>query len=164
MVDRRSFLTGAAATLLTGSKALGAPQRKAERKDNLIPAQPGKAPNYWCTWAAQNYMYGHYLPELDPSLLEGDSGAALAREAISEHQLFGDDGWAKSFYTQARSDVYLLLDDGWETGGTATFELDTKKFPSFSGTPVERLAALNCKARHEQWRGIALWCRNPPGG
>jgi len=164
MVDRRSFLTGAAATLVTGRKALGASQRKAERKDNLIPAQPGKAPNYWCTWAAQNYMYGHNMPELDPSLLEGDSGAALARESISEHQLFGDDGWAKSFYPQARSDVYLLLDDGWETGGTATFELDPKKFPSFSGTPVERLAALNRKARQEQWRGIALWCRNPPGG
>jgi hypothetical protein len=164
MVDRRSFLTGAAATLMTGRKALGAPQRKSERKDNLIPTQPGKAPNYWCTWAAQNYMYGHHLPELAPSILEGDSGAALAREAISEHQLFGDDGWAKSFYRQARSDVYLLLDDGWETGGTATFELDPEKFPSFSGTPVERLAALNRKARQEQWRGIALWCRNPPGG
>ena len=29
---------------------------------------------------------------------------------------------------------------------------------------MERLAALNRKARQEQWRGIALWCRNPPGG
>jgi hypothetical protein len=165
MVDRRSFLTGAAAaTLMTGRNALGAPQRKSERKDSLIPTQPGKAPNYWCTWAAQNYMYGHHLPALDPSLLEGDSGSALARDAIGEHQLFGTDGWAKSFYPQVRSDVYLLLDDGWETGGTATFELDPKKFPSFSGTPVERLAALNRKARQEQWRGIALWCRNPPGG
>ena len=164
MVDRRSFLTGAAATLLTGRKALGAPERKAERKNNLIPSQPGKAPNYWCTWAAQNYMYGHNLPELDPSILEGDSGSALARDAIGEHQLFGADGWAQFFYPQARSDVYLLLDDGWETGGTATFELDPKKFPSFSGTPVERLASLNRKARQEQWRGIALWCRNPPGG
>ena len=73
MVDRRRFLTGAAATLLAGRKALGAPERKAERKDNLIPSQPGKAPNYWCTWAAQNYMYGHHLPQLDPSILEGDS-------------------------------------------------------------------------------------------
>ena len=164
MVDRRSFLTGAAATLLTGRKALGEHERKAEWKDNLIPSQPGKAPNYWCTWAAQNYMYGHHLPALDPSLLEGDSGSALARDAIGEHQLFGTDGWAKSFYPQVRSEVYLLLDDGWETGGTATFELDPKKFPSFSGTPVERLAALNRKAREKQWRGIALWCRNPPGG
>jgi hypothetical protein len=109
-------------------------------------------------------MYGHHLSELDPSILEGDSGSALARNAIDEHQLFGTDGWAKSFYPQVRNDAYLLLDDGWETGGTATFELDPKKFPSFSGTPVERLAALNRKARQEQWRGIALWCRNPPGG
>ncbi|WP_263367534.1 hypothetical protein [Edaphobacter bradus] len=164
MLDRRNFLTGAAATVLTVRKALGAPQRKSERKDNLIPSQPGKAPNYWCTWAAQNYMYGHRLPHLDPSILEGDSGGALAREAIGEQQLFGINGWAKSFYPQVRSDAYLLLDDGWETGGTATFELDPKKFPSFSGAPVERMAALNRKARQEQWRGIALWCRNPPGG
>jgi hypothetical protein len=112
MVDRKSFLTGAAATLVTGRKALGAPERKSERKDNLVPTQPGKAPNYWCTWAAQNYMYGHNLPELDPSLLEGDSGSALARDAIGEHQLFGADGWAKSFYTQARDNVYLLYDVG----------------------------------------------------
>jgi hypothetical protein len=164
MVDRRSFLTGAAATLLTGRNALGASASETGQEDSLIPPQPGKAPNYWCTWAAQNYMYGHHLLELDPSILEGDSGGALARKAIGEQQLFGANGWAKTFYPQARSDVYLLLDDGWETGGTATFELDPKKFPSFSGTPVERLAALNRKARQEQWRGIALWCRNPPGG
>jgi len=164
MVDRRRFLTGTAATLLTVRKALGAPQHNTERRDSLIPTQPGRAPNYWCTWAAQNYMYGHHLSELDPSILEGDSGSALARNAIGEHQLFGTDGWAKLFYPQVRNDVYLLLDDGWETGGNATFELDPKKFPSFSGTPVERLAALNRKARQEQWRGIALWCRNPPGG
>src|ERR1700750_656226 len=102
MVDRRSFLTGAAATLMTGCTELGAPQRKSERKDNLIPTQRGKAPNYWCTWAAQNYMYGHLLSARDPSLLEGDSGAALARDAIGEHQLFGADGWGRSFYPQVR--------------------------------------------------------------
>src|SRR5580765_4693148 len=119
MLDRRNFLTGTAAAVLTGRKALGAPHRKAER--NLIPSQPGKAPNYWCTWAAQNYMYGHHLRQLDPSILEGDSGGALAREAIGEQELFGINGWAKSFYPQVRSDAYLLLDDGWETGGTATF-------------------------------------------
>jgi hypothetical protein len=164
MVDRRSFLTGTAATLLTVRKALGAPPHNTERRDSLIPTQPGRAPNYWCTWAAQNYMYGHHLSELDPSVLESDSGSALARNAIDEHQLFGADGWAKLFYPQVRNDAYLLLDDGWEAGGTATFELDPKKFPSFSGTPAERLAALNRKARQEQWRGIALWCRNPPGG
>ena len=117
MVDRTFSGRSRYYILLTGHKALGAPRGKAERKDNLIPTQPGKAPNYWCTWAAQNYMYGHDLPGLAPSILEGDSGAALAREAISEHQLFGDDGWAKSFYKQARSDVYLLLDDVMQTGG-----------------------------------------------
>jgi hypothetical protein len=164
MVDRRRFLTGTAATLLTVRKALGTPPHNTERRDSLIPTQPGRAPNYWCTWAAQNYMYGHHLSELDPSILEGDSGSALARNAIDERQLFGTDGWAKLFYPQVRKDAYLLLDDGWEAGGTATFELDPKKFPSFSGTPAERLAALNRKARQEQWRGIALWCRNPPGG
>jgi hypothetical protein len=165
MVDRRNFLAGAAATLLTCREMLGEAKREMQSKaENLIPTQPGNAPNYWCTWAAQNYMYGHDLPKLDPSILEGDSGSALARNAMDEHLLFGANGWVQSFYPEVRGDVYLLLDDGWETGGTATFELDLKKFPSFPGTPEERLAALNRRVRQEQWRGTALWCRNTPGG
>ena len=131
---------------------------------SLVPAQPSPAPNYWCTWAAQNYMYGHDLPSIDPHILEGDSGSNLAHDAMRESILFGGRGWADTFYPRVRGDLYLLLDDGWQTGGSSTFVLDTAKFPRFPGSPRDRLAALNQAVASTGWRGAALWCRNTPDG
>jgi hypothetical protein len=133
-------------------------------RENLVPDTPCTAPNYWCTWAVQNYMYGHQLNSLRPEVLEGESGSRLAHDAMSEQALLDNNGWAVRFFPGVRSDLYLLLDDGWESGGTASFELDTRKFPSFSGLPEERLAALNGAIRKTDWRAAALWCRNTPGG
>jgi len=166
MVDRRGFLTGVVATAVS-SRAHGlrlntiSPNKRAE---NLIPQEPANTPNYWCTWAAQNYMYGHHLPALDPKILEGDSGSTLAHDAMTEDVLFGEGGWAAKFFPKIRKDVYFLLDDGWQAGGTATFELDTKKFPSFTGSSADRLRKLNYAIQQAGWRGTALWCRNTPGG
>lgn len=165
-INRRRFLAASMATavapaftgLAKGAQALRGSGR------NLVPAQPSGAPHYWCTWAVQNYMYGHGLRSLDTAILEGDAGAELARRAMSEENVFANGGWAESFYPKIRSDVFLLLDDGWETGGTATFELDAAKFPSFRGTATERLGKLNRAVQLAGWRGAALWCRNTPEG
>ena len=132
--------------------------------ENLVPDTPSGAPNYWCTWAAQNYMYGHGLPSLDPTILEGDSGSRLAHNALTEETILGKDGWAKTFFPKIRSDLFFLLDDGWESGGTATFQLDTTKFPTFAGSSEERLAKLNRAIEDAGWRSAALWCRNTPEG
>jgi hypothetical protein len=83
---------------------------------------------------------------------------------MNERILLGRGGWASSFYSKVRGDLYLLLDDGWEVGGTATFQLDPVKFPSFKGSPVDRLRMLNSEIEGLGWRGAALWCRNTPGG
>jgi hypothetical protein len=131
---------------------------------NLVPGTPCGAPNYWCTWGVQNYMYGHRLQHLPPEVLEGDSGSRLAHEAMNEEVLLGKHGWANAFFPRVREDLYLMLDDGWEKGGTATFELDTLKFPSYSGSPSNRLGKLNQAIQSQNWRGVALWCRNTPGG
>jgi hypothetical protein len=166
MVDRRGFLTGVVATAIS-SRAHGlalstiASNKQAE---NLVPVEPANTPNYWCTWAAQNYMYGHHLPALDPKILEGDSGSNLAHDSMTEDVLFGEKGWAAKFFPKIRKDMYFLLDDGWQAGGTATFELDTKKFPAFTGTLADRLRKLNHAVQSAGWRGTALWCRNTPGG
>jgi hypothetical protein len=109
-------------------------------------------------------MFGHGLPALDPAILEGESGSKLAHNAMSESVVFGKDGWAHRFFSRIRSDLYLLLDDGWEAGGTATFELEKSKFSSFQGSAVERLYQVNRAAKNANWRGAALWCRNTPGG
>lgn len=164
--SRRRFLAVSTAAAITPAisgfaRSVGV---KLPQGVSLVPAKPSGAPHYWCTWAAQNYMYGQNLPKLDAAILEGDSGANLARTAMTEANLFADSGWAKSFYPKIRSDLYLLLDDGWEAGGTATFELDATKFPSFNGTSSERLRKLNDTVQSSGWRGAALWCRNTPEG
>ena len=98
--------------------ALSSSTPDAKAASNIIPEAPSGAPNYWCTWAAQNYMYGHNLRELKPEILEGDSGSHLAHDAMNETVLLGADGWARSFFPRVRKDLYLMLDDGWEAGGT----------------------------------------------
>jgi hypothetical protein len=160
-MDRRTFLSSLAVSAVASSM-----QGRPARADaaSLVPAQPSTAPNYWCTWAAQNYMYGHKLPALDPQILEGDAGAQLAHDAMREAILFGDHGWADTFYPRIRRDLYFLLDDGWQAGGSSTFVLDTAKFPRFQGSPRDRLAALNGAIAGAGWRGAALWCRNTPAG
>jgi hypothetical protein len=166
MVDRRRFVGAIFATAVASCGEGFAKDRRLPNKttNDLIPDRPSNAPSYWCTWAAQNYMYGHDLPNLDPEVLEGDSGSRLAHNAMTEATLFGKTGWAEDFFPKIREDVLFLLDDGWQIGGTATFELDPKKFPSFTGSSVDRLMKLNGVILGAGWRGTALWCRNTPGG
>lgn len=165
-MDRREFLGAFLATAVASqsTRLAGETVPPEQAGPNLVPEQPSSAPNYWCTWAAQNYMYGQNLPSLDPKVLEGDSGSRLAHEAMTERTLFGETGWAASFFPKVRKDAFFLLDDGWQIGGTATFELDSKKFPSFNGAPADRLKKLNQAIGGAGWRGTALWCRNTPGG
>lgn len=133
-----------AASLASSAKGLILGSSHAPRSErSLVPGQPSNAPNYWCTWAVQNYQYGQGMQAIDVALLEGDDGARLAHDSMSEDTLLGKSGWASHFYPHIREDLYLLLDDGWETGGTATFQLDPVKFPSFKGLPKDRLRALN---------------------
>ena len=160
---RRRFLGSMGAIIsaaAVGSRVIGSPA--ASR--NLVPATPSKVPNYWCTWAAQNYLYGQGATELEVSTLEGADGAAFARGLLNQKILLGDHGWAKTFHHRIRDELYLLLDDGWEEGGTATFQLDRKKFPTFTGSAEQRLKALNKAVRADGWRALALWCRNTPAG
>jgi hypothetical protein len=165
-MDRRRFLGGAvAASLVNGAAGLvGMPNPMQRIGRSLVPAKPSAAPNYWCTWAAQNYMYGQQQATLDPATLEGESGSKLAHEAMTELALFGTDGWASRFFAGVRSDLFFLLDDGWESGGTSTFEVNSEKFPSFVGSPEDRLKRLNRAVQERGWRGTGLWCRNTPGG
>jgi hypothetical protein len=164
--SRRRFIAASTAAAITPT--LNSLAQKTglgpSREVTLIPEKPSGAPHYWCTWAVQNYMYGQERPKFDPAILEGDSGANLARTAMTEENIFASRGWAKSFYPKIRGDLYFLLDDGWETGGTATFDLDNAKFPSFGGTSSERLRRLNTAIQSDGWRGAALWCRNTPEG
>ena len=165
-MNRRIFaLRGAMAALCShvGSPLIAASQG-ATSQPNLVPVAPGMAPNYWCTWAVQNYMFGQGTRHLDPETLEGESGSRLAHDAMTQQALLGSRGWVKHFFPRGRRDLLLMLDDGWEAGGTATFELDERKFSSFRGSPAARLRELNAAIRDANWRAAAVWCRNTPGG
>lgn len=165
MPNRREFLTAlAAASAAATTKAFTKTAVSSAGLPNLVPQNPSRAANYWCTWAVQNYVHGQGQQSIDVAVLEGDSGGKLAHDAMSEKVLLGEGGWASSFYARVRQDLYLMIDDGWETGGTATFQLDPAKFSSIKGSNSERLSALNAEIVRMGWRGAALWCRNTPGG
>jgi hypothetical protein len=165
LTNRREFLTALVATSAAATtKAFAKAAISSAGLTSLVPEQSSRAANYWCTWAVQNYVHGQGQQSIDLTVLEGDSGGKLAHDAMSENVLLADGGWASSFHARIRSDLFLLLDDGWETGGTATFQLDPVKFHSFKGSNPERLRALNAAIEQKGWRGAALWCRNTPGG
>ena len=161
---RRRFLSSVSATL--GLAAFGGRITDALSASgrSLVPTTHSTAPNYWCTWAAQNYLYGQGQQELDATQLEEANGAEFARSLLNEQVILGPRGWSKVLHPRVREELYLLLDDGWEEGGTATFQLDRGKFPSFSGPPEQRLRGLNDSLRADGWRALGLWCRNPHGG
>jgi len=136
---------------------------------HLIPSAPGTTPSYFCTWATQN-AYGrlkHAEPE-NPAHFFGSKGARLARDAMNEANL---PEWMEQ-HPLIRQDLRLLLDDGWDVPFTrprsrfgsglpfhayGSLELNQARFPSFGGTPAQRLRQLNDAAKQAGWKGIGLW-------
>ena len=78
---------------------------------NLVPEAPGKSPNYWCTWYAQNYWIGRGEEITDLKRLSN----ANAREELNEQTVFGSrEGWAVNMLPGSRCDYYFLIDHGWQ--------------------------------------------------
>ncbi|NQU53502.1 MAG: hypothetical protein HQ522_13290 [Bacteroidetes bacterium] len=131
---------------------------------NLVPAEAGKAPNYWCTWYWQNYHIKQWVPVTDPSASKIFTNRA-AREELNEELLLGEKGWARVLLPKTRSDYYFLIDHGWQdkTIKEAPFLsliMDTNDFPSFANLePLERIKRLNDKIKQLGWRGLGLWVR-----
>jgi hypothetical protein len=124
---------------------------------NLIPENPGELPGYWCTWGAQNYS----IQEMD------DTSWDKAFNNLDEHKLLVDPGWLVSAFEPVRSDLYVLFDVGWDTPANVPIEHerwrlgsmvpDTARFPSCTGEPADRLAALKRLVQEAGWRGVGLW-------
>jgi len=136
---------------------------------NLIPSYAGTTPNYFCTWAMQNAYarLKHAEPE-NPNHFMGDHGLWLARDTMNEEN-FRE--WLTQ-HPQIRQDLFLLLDYGWDVpyaepksdteDGLANYELGSlevneARFPSFGGTPAQRLRQLNDAAKQAGWKGIGIW-------
>lgn len=130
---------------------------------SILPAKPlAASPNYWCTWCSQGAFF-------DSGVLVDRSrrpkGGNTTRDGIDEITVFGKGGFA-SFFPESRSELFLVLDDGWdvpygvEPGRPPHFAAmfpHPDRFPSFTGTPVERLTQLARRTEDSGWRGLGLW-------
>ncbi len=90
-----------------------------------------------------------------------------------EANLFGPgthQNWL-GFYPATRADLTFLLDDAFDfpIGGghndprRGSIELDSARFPSYKGTPAERLVKLSKDVKARGWRDLGLWiCNSRP--
>ena len=111
----------------------------AQNKHSLVPDTPSKAPDYFCTWNLQGYLVSH-------------QDTKVTRKAMNEDNLFGKgkyQNWANC-YPRIREDLYLVLDDSWDIPKEVNDKptpiwhsrIKRRTFPSFHGTPEERLRQL----------------------
>ena len=122
---------------------------------SLVPDTPSKAPDYFCTWNIQGYATSY-------------QGSDRMRADMNEQSLFGTgqyEGWV-NFFPKIREDLYFVMDDSWDIPqdvNTKTnpylgmAELDTTRFPSFTGAPKERLKQLTDKIKSYGWKGAGGW-------
>lgn len=127
------------------------------------------SPSYFCTWGVQVDLAQDTGARTRETLFPGDQGVPGARDVIDERSLFGPDGWAVTLYPRERASLYFMLDDGWDVPygldpwgrgdmpAFGTHVLEAKRFPSFPGTPAERLRELNRRIVDCGWRGAGVW-------
>ncbi len=126
-----------------------------DRSLSLVPDRPSQAPDYFCTWNLQGYMVSY-------------SGGENTRAAMSEQSMFGHgkwEGWVDVF-PKIRADLYFVMDDSWDIPSDVNTDsneylglavLDNTRFPSFEGTPAERLAKLKDMVKSYGWKGLGGW-------
>jgi len=122
---------------------------------SLIPDKPAKVYDYFCTWNLQGYQTNY-------------TGSMNMRAAMNEQSMFGTgpwEGWVE-FFPKIRADLNFVMDDSWDIPQNVNnkpneylglVELDTTRFPSFKGTPTERLTKLNKKVKSYGWNGVGGW-------
>ena len=123
---------------------------------------------YWCSWLAQNYLAEQAEKAESGKCNEfiGDQGAKGAREMMNEKNVFGESGFVFQ-WMGIRRDLFLMLDVGWdvpyETAPDCRPEafgsllLNDNRFPFASGSPKERLKALNERVKDVGWKGVGIW-------
>ncbi len=148
-----------AISFLLKKTSIGAPATTA-CINNLIPETPGKTPNYWCTWAAQNYIWGQGATSMNNQLLFGGAGLETGRANLNEQEIFKPNGWA-SLFSKVRSDLIFVVDDGYYPKNDMTaLQLNPLKFPSyFDIDPAKNLEKFNNDLKKAGWRGLGLWTR-----
>ncbi|MDR3245444.1 MAG: hypothetical protein LBT50_03325 [Prevotellaceae bacterium] len=132
-----------------------------------VPEMPGSAPNYWCTWYAQNYWQQRGGEITDFDKINNPN----AREELTYKHIFDpEEGWAVTYLPRGRSDYYFLIDHGWQTKKQDerlfeaepffSLQIDVRDFPEYGYTrPEEALRLFNEEIRSYGWKGLGIWVR-----
>ena len=119
---------------------------------------------YFCTWISQHLGRSH-----DDQL----TGKKQTRDYLNEESTFGKKGTA-SVYPSIRSQLFFVIDDGWDVGYNlhmghnrdqfGSLIVNDERFPSCTGTPADRLRKLNNLVKKAGWKGLGIWiCSNACG-
>lgn len=110
-----------------------------------------KTYDYYCTWQAQNIY----------CQVKGVSN----RDYLDEEAIFGENGIVYA-HPELRKELYFVLDDGWDVPYShhvnedypfASHEIKSDRFPSFVGTPKEKLKQMVEKITSFGWKGVGIW-------
>ncbi len=110
-----------------------------------------KTYDYYCTWQAQNI---YCQPK-----------GVSNRDYLDEEALFGEKGIVFA-YPELRKDLYFILDDGWDVPYSyhveedypfASHEIKSDRFPSFYGSPKEKLKQMVDRICSYGWKGVGIW-------
>lgn len=122
---------------------------------SLVPEQPSKAPDYFCTWNIQGYISSYKSNEAQ-------------REAMQEKNMFGEgpfQNWI-NFFPQIRKDLFFVMDDSWDiplSENTSDnkylgqVELSPERFENYTGNPDDRLKKLTNAVKNKGWKGLGGW-------
>ncbi|MBQ2967432.1 MAG: hypothetical protein IJE10_04840 [Clostridia bacterium] len=133
---------------------------------NLLKnSKPQHTGNYWCTWRTQTTVSKNKTLQK----INTDSN----RDCMGEEFLFGEVGVLHTIDPEIRGDLIVVLDDGWDIPyglNNISFRnrdanyfkfgsliLDETRFPSFTGTPQEKLKKLGDTVKGMGYKGIGLW-------
>ncbi len=134
----------------------------------IPPKSDAVTANYWCTWSSQSRFRAaatHVEAPAQPGSL-----TMQMRAMLTEDFLFGKLGLLAKYFDGVRSDLIVVLDDGWDVPPVdpsvpphsdpfGSMVLFAEHFPSFAvpGDPAESLKRLNHKIQSLGYKGLGLW-------
>ncbi|MBI9015873.1 MAG: hypothetical protein JEZ07_01295 [Phycisphaerae bacterium] len=132
----------------------------------LIPTEPAKSPNYWCTWYAQNYWVGRGTEIKDLNILSNSN----SREELNEKTIFDKtEGWAVQLLPKSRNDYFFLIDHGWQIKDDKSrktglpffsLQIEPTDFPRYEKYDQKQaLKQFNDDIKALGWRGLGIWVR-----
>lgn len=126
-----------------------------QKHSSLIPGTPSKADDYFCTWNIQGYLSSYVTSPAQRAEMTGDNMFGKSRFQ----------NWV-SFYPKIRKDLIFVMDDSWdipanENSGDNKYlgwvEVDTSRFPGFTGPPNQRMSKLVNAVKAAGWKGLGGW-------